>query len=75
MGDDIESATKSTAPSVEALRAEHGNYQIVTPDEAVELIRKHGSLMLQPLCGGMPIEYAWESLETLARDVLPRVKA
>lgn len=74
MGDDIESATKSTAPTVEALRAENGNYQIVTPDQAVELIRKNGTLMLQPLCGGMPIEYAWESLETLARDVLPRVK-
>ena len=73
MGDDIESATKSLAPSVEALRKENGNYQIVSPDEAVELIRKNGALMLQPLCGGMPIEYAWESLETLARDVLPRV--
>jgi alkanesulfonate monooxygenase SsuD/methylene tetrahydromethanopterin reductase-like flavin-dependent oxidoreductase (luciferase family) len=75
MGDDIESATKSLAPSVEALRAENGNYQILSPDEAVEAIRKNGTLMLQPLCGGMPIEYAWESLETLARDVLPRVKA
>lgn len=75
MGDDIESATKSLAPSVEALRAEHGNYQIMSPDEAVAAIRKNGALMLQPLCGGMPIEYAWESLETIARDVLPRVRA
>ena len=38
-------------------------------------IRKNGRVMLQPLCGGMPIDYAWESLETLARDVLPRVRA
>jgi alkanesulfonate monooxygenase SsuD/methylene tetrahydromethanopterin reductase-like flavin-dependent oxidoreductase (luciferase family) len=75
MGDDIESATKSLAPSVEALRAEQGNYQILSPDEAVEAIRKNGALMLQPLCGGMPIEYAWESLETIRRDVLPRVRA
>ena len=75
MGDDIESATKSLAPSVEALRAENGNYQILSPDEAVAAIRKNGALMLQPLCGGMPIEYAWESLETIARDVLPRVRA
>lgn len=74
MGDDIESATKSLAPDVDALRAENGNYRIVTPDEAVALIRENGTLMLQPLCGGMPPEYAWESLETLARDVLPRVE-
>ena len=75
MGDDIESATKSTAPTVEALRAENGNYRILSPDEAVAEIRKNGRVMLQPLCGGMPIDYAWESLETLARDVLPRVGA
>lgn len=74
MGDDIESATKSLAPDVDALRVENGNYRIVTPDEAVALIRENGTLMLQPLCGGMPPEYAWESLETLARDVLPRVE-
>ena len=48
--------------------------QVPIGDPAVEAIRKHGALMLQPLCGGMPIEYAWESLETIARDVLPRVK-
>ena len=29
--------------------------------------------MTQPLCGGMPIGYAWESLETIANDVLPKV--
>ena len=74
MGDDIDSATKSIAPTVEALRAEKGNYQILSPDEAIEEIRNHGLLMTQPLCGGMPIEYAWESLETIARDVLPHVR-
>jgi len=74
MGDDIESATKSIAGSVEELRAEHGNYQILSVDEAVAEIEKSGVLMTQPLCGGMPIDYAWESLETIARDVLPRVK-
>ena len=73
MGDDIESATKSIASSVEALRAEKGNYQILSVDEAVAEIERSGVLMTQPLCGGMPIDYAWESLETIARDVLPRV--
>jgi len=73
MGDDIEAATKSIAASVEELRAEKGNYQILSVDEAVEEIRARGVLMTQPLCGGMPIDYAWESLETIVQDVLPRV--
>lgn len=67
--------TKSSALSVEALRAENGNYRILTPDEAAERIRKHGMLMLQPLCGGLPPEIAWKSLSLLASDVLPSVRA
>lgn len=69
------SITKSTAPSVEALRAENGNYRILTPDQAVARIRQHGALMLQPLCGGLPPAIAWRSLELLASEVLPRVRA
>jgi hypothetical protein len=72
MGDGIDSATKSVATSVEALRAANGSYRIFSPDEAVAEIEKHGALFMQPLCGGLPIEYAWESLETLVQDVLPR---
>lgn len=74
MGDGIDSATKSVATSVEALRAENGNYRIFSPAEAIAEIKENGVLMMQPLCGGLPIDYAWESLETLARDVLPRLK-
>lgn len=74
MGDDIEAATKSMASTVEELRASEGNYRIFTPDEAVEHIARHGALLMHPLCGGMPVEYAWESLETFAQDVLPRVR-
>jgi alkanesulfonate monooxygenase SsuD/methylene tetrahydromethanopterin reductase-like flavin-dependent oxidoreductase (luciferase family) len=73
MGDDIDSATRSDAMTVSELRAANGNYRIFTPDEAVHEIREHGVLMMQPLCGGLPIDYAWESLETLASDVLPRI--
>jgi alkanesulfonate monooxygenase SsuD/methylene tetrahydromethanopterin reductase-like flavin-dependent oxidoreductase (luciferase family) len=69
------SITKSTALSVESLRAENGNYRILTPEEAATRIRKHGALMLQPLCGGLPPELAWPSLELLASDVLPKVRA
>jgi alkanesulfonate monooxygenase SsuD/methylene tetrahydromethanopterin reductase-like flavin-dependent oxidoreductase (luciferase family) len=74
MGDDIESATKSVAGSVEALRAERGNYQILSVEEAVEEVQRRGVLMTQPLCGGMPIDYAWESLHTIVEDVLPQVR-
>jgi hypothetical protein len=66
--------TKSSATTVEALRAANGSYRILTPDEAVAEIEQNGVLMMQPLCGGLPIGFAWESLETLARDVLPRVR-
>jgi len=72
---DMGSITKSKAMNVDALRAENGNYRIFTPDEAVERIRKYGALMLQPLCGGLPPKLAWQSLELLASDVLPRVRA
>lgn len=74
MGDDIEAATKSIANTVDDLRAENGNYQILSVDEAIREIETNGVVMTQPLCGGMPIEYAWESLNTLVDDVLPNVK-
>ncbi|MBJ20236.1 MAG: LLM class flavin-dependent oxidoreductase [bacterium] len=74
MGDGIEAATKSLAGTVEELRAENGNYRIFSVDEAVAEVKKNGVLMTQPLCGGMPIDYAWESLETIAQDVIPKLK-
>ena len=73
MGDEIGSATKSIAADVDALRAENGNYRILSVDEAVEEVKTRGLLMTQPLCGGMPVEYAWESLRTIVEDVLPSV--
>jgi alkanesulfonate monooxygenase SsuD/methylene tetrahydromethanopterin reductase-like flavin-dependent oxidoreductase (luciferase family) len=74
MGESISAATKSIAGSVEELRAENGNYRIFSVDEAIEEVRSNGVVMTQPLCGGMPIDYAWESLETLVQDVLPKVR-
>lgn len=73
MGEEITATTKSVASSVEELRAEKGNYQILSVEEAVAEIKRGGMLMMQPLCGGMPIDYAWESLETLVQDVLPKL--
>ena len=49
----------SAATSVEQLRAEEGEYRIVTPDAAIELLAAGTVLALQPLVGGIPPEIAW----------------
>ncbi|MEU1072669.1 MULTISPECIES: LLM class flavin-dependent oxidoreductase [unclassified Streptomyces] len=67
---DIRSAVRSTAATVEELRAE-GVYRIVTPEECAALGAE--SLVLHPLCGGMPLEEGWRSLRLFTDDVLPRL--
>jgi alkanesulfonate monooxygenase SsuD/methylene tetrahydromethanopterin reductase-like flavin-dependent oxidoreductase (luciferase family) len=73
LGDDHDAVTRSTATTVEELRAEEGNYRILTPDEAVELGRANGYLALQPLCGGLAPDLAWASLHLIEQEVLPRL--
>ncbi|HYF45523.1 MAG TPA: LLM class flavin-dependent oxidoreductase, partial [Acidimicrobiales bacterium] len=68
---DHDAVTRTAATSVDELRAENGNYRIVTPDEAIALIRAHSYLGLQPLCGGVAPELAWESLRLIESEVLP----
>ncbi|WP_407549736.1 LLM class flavin-dependent oxidoreductase [Streptomyces sp. Pv4-95] len=73
---DIHSAVRSAANDVEALR-EEGVYRIVTPDECVRLAHEagaQGSLIMHPLCGGMPVDEGWRSLHLFAERVLPRIK-
>ncbi|MBT2491060.1 LLM class flavin-dependent oxidoreductase [Streptomyces sp. ISL-96] len=67
---DIKSAVRSRATSVDELRQE-GVYRVVTPEECVALAA--GSLVLHPLCGGMPVDEGWRSLQLFAEDVLPRL--
>ncbi|MEU4348460.1 LLM class flavin-dependent oxidoreductase [Streptomyces sp. NPDC023838] len=67
---DIRSAVRSAAATVEELRAE-GVYRIVTPGECAALGAE--SLVLHPLCGGMPLEEGWRSLRLFTDDVLPRL--
>ena len=59
-------ASISRAASVAELADEHGAYQIVTPEEARELLRGGFPLNLQPLVGGLPPDLAWPYLETAA---------
>ncbi|MCX5385945.1 LLM class flavin-dependent oxidoreductase [Streptomyces sp. NBC_00083] len=65
---DIRSAVKSGATTVAELRAE-GVYRVVTPEECASL--DADSLVLHPLCGGMPVDEGWRSLHLFCERVLP----
>jgi alkanesulfonate monooxygenase SsuD/methylene tetrahydromethanopterin reductase-like flavin-dependent oxidoreductase (luciferase family) len=73
LSDEHSPVSRSTATTVDELRAEEGSYRIVTPEEAVGMVQRHGYLATQPLCGGMDPELAWESLHLIATDVLPKL--
>lgn len=70
---DISSAAHSHAGSVEELRAE-GMYKFLTVDEAVEHARTGGTVLLHPLCGGLPIDAAWEMYQRFVDQVWPRIR-
>jgi len=70
------SAVHSHATTVDELRAE-GIYQVLTPDECLELAREKGpatAFALHPLVGGMPVDAGWESLYLFAEKVMPRLQ-
>ncbi len=73
MGEDNNSASLSQASTISELRDENGPYRIVTPKEAVALISQYHRLSLQPLCGGLPPDLAWPSLELIEKQVLPNI--
>jgi hypothetical protein len=61
---------------VEELRAE-GVYRVLTPQQCLAFAEAGGeqaSLVLHPLCGGMPVDEGWSSLRLFAEQVLPRLK-
>jgi hypothetical protein len=64
------SSTYSPATDVDQLRAT-GNFQIVTPEQCLEIGRRCDEIMFDPLYGGIPPEIAWESLELFRTEVLP----
>jgi alkanesulfonate monooxygenase SsuD/methylene tetrahydromethanopterin reductase-like flavin-dependent oxidoreductase (luciferase family) len=73
LSDEHSPVSRSTATTVEELRAEQGSYRIVTPEEAVGMVQANGYLATQPLCGGLDPALAWESLELIVSDVLPKL--
>lgn len=74
---DISSAAAAHATdSVAALRRE-GVYRCLTPDECVTEAQEQGPLgafILHPLCGGLPVEAGWSSLQCFVDRALPRLK-
>ncbi len=63
------------ANNVDELREANGIYRILTPEQAIEHIRSAGVWVTHPLCGGVPPELAWPSLELLAGEVLPLLQS
>lgn len=61
--------------SIDDLRAS-GRYQVLTPDETVELahnLGEHGLLIFHPLMGGLDPEIGWRNLRAFEKKVLPRL--
>lgn len=67
----MESHVLSGAETVQVMREEQGNYQIVDIEDAKALAQQWGGLPLHPLCGGCPPELAWPYLQRAAEIALP----
>jgi alkanesulfonate monooxygenase SsuD/methylene tetrahydromethanopterin reductase-like flavin-dependent oxidoreductase (luciferase family) len=69
---DISSSVHSHATTVDELRAE-GIYQVLTPDQCRERLAADPDalIVLHPLCGGIPVDAAWECLHRCADAVHP----
>jgi alkanesulfonate monooxygenase SsuD/methylene tetrahydromethanopterin reductase-like flavin-dependent oxidoreductase (luciferase family) len=71
MGDFTGASSRSESQSIAQMRAENGPYRILTPDQAIAQAKRGIPLLLHPLCGGLPPEIAWESLQLVSDRVLP----
>lgn len=71
----MKSPVHSHAGTVEELRAE-GIYCVRTPAECVAVAQaagRHATTVLHPLCGGIPVERAWECVRLYVEQVLPEL--
>lgn len=71
---DHDNVAASSATTADELKAS-GMWQVLTPDECVELARHNGAVALHPLMGGMPFDLGWESLQLYVDKVMPRIRA
>lgn len=70
---DVHSAVASHASTIDELRAE-GIYQILSPAQLIERCRAQGdfaTVVLHPLCGGVPADRGWETVQLYVEKVLP----
>ena len=70
---DIHSAVSSKATNVEELRAE-GIYRILSPEQAIATCKEQGdfaTMILHPLCGGIPVDAGWDTVNLYVDKVLP----
>lgn len=70
--EDHDNVAASSATTADELKAS-GMWQVLTPDECVELVRQNGAVALHPLMGGMPFDLGWESLQLYVDKVMPRI--
>jgi len=70
---EVSSPVTSHASTAAELRAE-GIYAVLTPQECIDRIRGGaGTMLLHPLCGGIPVARGWDCLRLYAERVLPAV--
>lgn len=72
----VTSAVHDESETIEEMR-KAGVYAVMTPDECVEYANSIGPMdpvTTHPLCGGIEPDVAWEHLELLGNEVIPRVK-
>jgi alkanesulfonate monooxygenase SsuD/methylene tetrahydromethanopterin reductase-like flavin-dependent oxidoreductase (luciferase family) len=71
------SATTSGSPYSEITDPKElrqpGMYEVVTPDEAVRIIRERRGIVFKPLMGGLDPDFAWESLRLFESAVVPQL--
>jgi hypothetical protein len=67
-------ASVSKARTVDDVRAEEGAYRIYSVDQAVDIVKAGGLLLLQPLCGGLPPDLAWKYVKIVTDEVMPATR-
>ncbi len=77
----IEAYGRAAGPFAKGVDADDlrrsGAYQVLRPDEAVEMIQglgRHRTFILTPLLGGLDPALSWRGLRLFEREVWPRVR-
>jgi alkanesulfonate monooxygenase SsuD/methylene tetrahydromethanopterin reductase-like flavin-dependent oxidoreductase (luciferase family) len=64
-----------SAENMDQLRA-GGMYTVISPAQMITQLKAMPTpfMLLHPLCGGMPVDLAWESLRLFENEVLPALR-